>query len=128
MSRTCRECGKPLEGQTRKLYCDSSCRARASEKRRRSTSPAPPKAEVGPVEKLTAEEVDEASPLGAAAIVLARRIDQARDSGESGSSVASMVRELRATMVEALPAKPVQRDEVDELRERRAQRLGRAVG
>lgn len=127
MSRTCRYCGKRIEGQTRKLYCDSTCRARASDERRRSVSAAPTTPEVGPVEKLTADEVDDTSPLGAAALVLARRIDLARESGESGSSVASMVRQLQATLVEARPAKVVQGDVVDDLRERRDRRLGRAA-
>jgi hypothetical protein len=44
------------------------------------------------------------SALGAAALVLAARLD--RSSSDTGSGVAALVRELRATMAEAMRNRP----------------------
>lgn len=61
------------------------------------------------------------SPLGAAALVLAARLDAGAD---PGSAMAAMAKELRTIMAELLQSTPAVADPVDELRARRKARLG----
>lgn len=61
------------------------------------------------------------SPLGAAALALAARIDAGED---PGSAMAAMTKELRVTMTELTARAPAAKDPVDELQKRRAKRLG----
>lgn len=62
-----------------------------------------------------------ASPGGAAALVLAARLDAGED---PGSAMAAMAKELRATMTELAQGAPAAVDPVDELKKRRERRLG----
>jgi hypothetical protein len=64
-----------------------------------------------------------ASSLGQQALVLARRIGSAMD---TGASTASVSRELREVMVKALAGAVGVADPVDELEERRRVKLGAA--
>lgn len=85
---------------------------------------------MGPVETATlARLVDagrESTPDGAAALILAARLDRAATSVETGSAVASLAREHRATMSAALAGVERSGDGVDELQERRRAKLAAA--
>lgn len=61
----------------------------------------------------------ENTPMGAAAVVLAARLDAG---GDPGSAMAAMAKELRTTMLELTRTAPAVADPVDELRARRSQR------
>lgn len=123
MDRTCEDCGKPLKGRSNKRFCDSTCRSRASVK---GASSAPtPSSGVGEVEASTRARVDVSSPLGAVAVVLARRVDRAGLT-EPGSSVAALTRELRAVLAEV--GAPPAGDRVDELQAKREARLRERAG
>ena len=68
------------------------------------------------------ERIGKAStPLGAAALKLAGRLD---DGDDPGSAMAAMAKELRATMAELTRTAAVAEDPIDELRKRRERRLG----
>lgn len=60
------------------------------------------------------------TPSGAAALVLAARLDAGED---PGSAMAALAKELRATMLELTRTAPAAKDPVDELRKRRDRRL-----
>ena len=61
------------------------------------------------------------SPLGAASLVLAARLDAGAD---PGSAMAAMAKELRGIMADLLRDAPAVADPVDELKARRKARLG----
>ena len=61
------------------------------------------------------------SPMGAAALKLAARLDVGED---PGSAMAAMAKELRVTMAELGRSAPAVSDPVDELKRRRERRLG----
>ena len=63
----------------------------------------------------------EGTPMGAAALVLAGRLDVNED---PGSAMAAMSKELRTMMVELTKTAAAVNDPVDELRQRRKARLG----
>lgn len=75
------------------------------------------------VVRATKAELDKAgrldTALGQQALVLARRIDEATD---SGSALAAVAKELRVTLAEATKAASSTADPVDELRARREAR------
>ena len=79
---------------------------------RRKTVLAATRAELVTLGKLT-------TPSGAAALVLAERLDAG---GDPGSAMAAMAKELRATMTELGRHAPAVADPVDELRKRREER------
>lgn len=124
--RQCLACGAELSGDARKRYCGPTCRKRGS--RQASVTEIHPSEVPTVVESTQAALVAAdrlATPAGAAAMVLATKLDQGRD---TGSAVASLVRELRATMAEALANTKVAADPVDELRRKREERQSRVGG
>jgi hypothetical protein len=141
--RPCDACGEPYEAKTaRSRYCSDRCKrryhrgARAPEnvtplepRKRKKRPPADgqPVGDAGPVEKATVaalQEVDRAgTPLGAAAVVLARRLDEGRDTGQG---FASLAKQLQATLGSATAGVHVEADPVDELRARRARKAAGA--
>lgn len=77
------------------------------------------------VRSALAEAARESSPLGIAALILARRLDAS--ASETPQAVAALVRELRATLVEALDGAGQAADTVNEVGARRDAKLA-AVG
>ena len=141
-------CGKPLPpstGTRPKLYCDSTCRSRASRGRgdgadhltvvtvaaatgsRRSTSdpdddPRPSLVQVVQRELENGERLDTVA--GQQALAIAVRMASA---GTTGSAVATLSKELRVAMAEALAGvKRTKPDAFDEIAERRAMKAANA--
>lgn len=133
MTRSCTQCGRPFEAQSsRAKFCSSTCRARKSEgvtpraTKPAQTAPEPAMgAQESSVRSALAEAARESSPLGIAALILARRLDAS--ASETPQAVAALVRELRATLVEALDGAGQAADTVDEVGARRDAKLA-AVG
>ena len=132
MKRPCDSCGGPYEAlRPWSRFCSPTCRSRA---RRGALMPhalPPPPPAGGALARAVQEELEEADrldvPYGQAALLLAARIDENRD---TGSAVASLVRELRAMRAAALagarvPSSPLTKMR-DELAERRRARGGRS--
>lgn len=126
-ARDCAQCGEPFEAKrATALYCSGKCRKRAQRSRgpvaeAASSPPASDGDVAGAVrEKLAAAKVD-ATPLGRAALVLARRIDTF-GAIEPGAALASLTRELRATLDAALMKADAAEDPVDELAKQRNRR------
>lgn len=71
------------------------------------------------LEELTAVNRQD-TPLGRAALVLAGRLDNAKD--DAGSAVAALAKELRSTLDAALKNATTKADPLDELREKREAR------
>lgn len=125
--RSCEACGEPLPSSAhpKRRFCNDSCR-----KRRGSAKVVAFRAggqAAGTVEQSTSAALEAAgragTPAGAAAMVLAVRIDLNAD---TGSAMAAMVKELRSTMADALAGVPEEPDKVDEIRAQREKRLQRA--
>jgi hypothetical protein len=144
--RPCDACGETYEAKTRRSrYCSDRCKrrfhrgARAPEnvtpleprkrpkKKDRPATVEPVDDGAGPVEKATRmslAEVDRLdSPLGAAAVVLARRLDEGRDTGQG---FASLAKQLQATLEAATAGVQQEADPIDELRARRARKAAGA--
>lgn len=134
MQRACDRCRKPYEAKrASSRFCSTSCRVAAQRARDSGlpealvVSPFPADVEVpassGSVTSATSVQLDAAgrldSPLGQAALALARRVDSG---SENGSALSALVRELRATLVDALDGASATSDVVDELRARRERR------
>lgn len=132
MDRSCDVCGQSyVAKRASSRYCSERCRKRAQ---RVPVVPVAPVTDisdrggdrVGQMEVTTVRELAAAgmldSSLGAAALVLARRLDSV--TADTGSSIASMVREHRATLSAAVSAGVVVADPVDELNRKRQARLG----
>lgn len=147
MSHACRctVCGVQYEAQrSTSRYCSTRCRTRASRagtSRRKAPASGEvvtplPAASQSPAsslpysaERLTVEDLEKAgrlnTPLGQAAVILAKRLDD--NYRETGSGVAALSRQLEATLRSATAgaqsaSDPVQaaRDEVAERRRRRS--------
>ena len=122
MQRTCGKCGNEYTAKnSRSRYCSDLCRAKASKAPKAAVIALPESVPSGSVyastlAELTAGGVAESS-LGAAALEIARRVDNS--TGESISSLSAGVRELRATMAEALKDAKVKESPLDQLRARR---------
>lgn len=116
MDRRCEFCGKPISGRATKRYCNSSCRAKASERRKAGKAPSPAALESGLITGAIESAVTTSTPLGALALELARRLDLTA----SDTAAAGLARELRATLTQVGAASMA--DEVDELTERRQRR------
>ena len=128
VERPCDVCGEVYEAKrTNSRYCSSTCRKRAS---RGAVAPVVvvPDPVPGPVEMATEQQLVTlkrgSSPLGQAALTLARRIDRGV---EAGAGLASLVKQLEATLrsvsLEARQAAPSFLDQaIDEVAQRRAQR------
>lgn len=117
----CQACGAPIEGK--RQFCeDSECRReRARDRKRKQRGQViefPAGDDHGPVWKSTYSELSKAgrvdSPMGQAALVLARRLDVGGK--DTGSSTAAVARELRATLEEALRGVVPEADRLDDLR------------
>ena len=131
MTRTCAQCGKPFEARSsRAQFCSSTCRAhkakgqppREPHPERSTSSDAGQESSVRTVLEAAGRE---SSPLGVAALILARRLDASAQ--ETPQAVAALVRELRATLVDALDGAGQAADTVDEVGARRDAKI-RAVG
>jgi len=136
MERPCDVCGTPYEAKRpTSKYCSSRCRMRVHRGYKApanvialGTVPAvPAPGEFGPVESTTlgvlAEAERENTPLGQAALALARRVDVGRD---TGAGLAALVKQLEstlrtATVGVATDASPLDKAR-DELAARRATR------
>jgi hypothetical protein len=133
--RKCDSCTKTYEAKTaRSKYCSPTCRVRASRgavvlSLQPPSQPEadPPKADAAGIAPAVARQLEAAkrldTPLGQAALTLARRIDSSRD---TGAAMASMTRELRATLADALQGVAQEGNRVDDLRARRLKRLSGA--
>lgn len=131
MEKTCAACGVTFTASRASAKCCSDrCRKRYQrgggqlvELRQVAQAES---GELGRVELAATRDLEEAgrlsTPLGQAALVLARRLDGF--SVDTGSSVAAVVRQLHATMSSALAGAHVADDPVDELRRRRDRKLG----
>jgi len=129
MARPCECCGETMQASSaRKRFCSTTCRVKAHEARRSggvaSISGAPAVTVPAALEHAilgVLEQVGrEASPLGASALLLGRRIDAGND---PGSALAALNRELRATLAEALRGEV--RSSVTSLRDDLAERRAR---
>ncbi len=108
MQRACNLCGTTYEAKrSTSKFCGSGCRARSSQGAGKSppvTLPTPQSAATqGGVVESTRAVLSEAgrldSPLGAAALVLAGRLDSNRH--ETGAGLASLAKQLQATLAAA---------------------------
>lgn len=136
MRRKCDSCGKAYEAKTaRSKFCSTTCRVRASRGAvvvplnppSSQQDAGPSKADGAGIAPAVARQLEVAkrldTPLGQAALTLARRIDESRD---TGAAMASMTRELRATLADALQGVAQEGNRVDDLRARRLKRLSGA--
>lgn len=128
--RSCGACGRDLTDRPRAKFCGPQCRANATKRRAKGVPELLTVGEAAPVESTgcysatLAALVDvarESSPMGTAALALARRIDTGTD---SGSALASAVKQLRETLDAALDGTKVAADPLDELRRRREAKRG----
>lgn len=124
LAMICASCGRTLEGGTkRRRYCDDRCRQRA---KRGATIRALDSEAPGSVVAATRAALEAVgrldTPAGAAALVLAERLDRG---GDTGSAVAALVRELRATLAESTADAPVEDSALEGLRRTRYERLRR---
>lgn len=125
MLRSCSWCGDEFQARhPRAKFCGDTCRQashRAGPDGPEAPEPAAGDAPGGFVEVATVAELEaagrEASPLGLAAVVLARRLDNS--SNESGAAIAALARQLRDTLGAAMAGAQKAADPLDELRERR---------
>lgn len=144
MEVKCEVCGEMFEAKRRTArFCSSGCRVRAHRAggkvvelkpaakskpagKAPAAAPAPAGEEAGPVEAAAVKQLEEAgrldTPLGQAALVLARRLD--RTTMDTGSAIAGVVKQLEATLAAATAGAKQAEDPVDELRKRRDQKLG----
>lgn len=125
MQRNCVICGRPFEAKrSTAKYDKPSCRARAAQGAKvltlseRQAAPAAPG-----VVAATRRELEEAgrleTALGQAALVLARRVEDDRD---TGSAAAAVTREWRAVKAEALAGAGAQQSPLDKARDELAKR------
>jgi len=105
--KSCADCGGGFEAKGNTKRCPPCRRGRPSV--------------LATVEAQLVSLGKEAVPLGAAAIVLAARLDLGAD---PGSAMAAMSKELRTIMTELTRTAAVAKDPVDELRARRKARRG----
>ena len=135
METRCEVCGGSFEAKRRTArFCSSKCRVRAhrgaqvvelpAEKPARVTAEAPMSS--GSVEAAVVKQLAEVervdTPMGQAALVLARRLDGG--AADTGSAVAALVKQLEATLEAATAGAKAEDDPVDELRKRRDRKLG----
>jgi hypothetical protein len=123
--KVCADCGAAFEAKRPQAkFCSPYCRVRAHRRPKAVPAgemPPDPQYAVGQATLAALNLAGRAdSPLGAAVLVLAARIDGS--SGEPGTSVAALVREFRAAFAEAVKdARPVA-DPLDELKAKRDRR------
>lgn len=125
--RSCAACGKSLEGRSsRAKYCSSSCRARVSEGavvplERRTVASGSSSALVDATRAALADAGRDESPLGLAALELARTLSS---SDCPPAAKAGLAKQLDLTLGAALKGVRVA-GPMDELRRRRDEKLGR---
>lgn len=124
MEAECGLCGASFATKSpRAKWCSEACRKRhdRAQARLEVVRELPPSRD-GRVAETTRAKLEAAgqlgSPLGAAAVALAQRIDGV-SLFDTGSALAALVRELRATLAEATKGTIVANDPIDELRARR---------
>jgi len=105
MMTTCVVCGAEFEAVRAARFCSDRCRKRAARGRPLDAAPAAPVAFLeGAVTAATRDALAAAgrtlTPMGQAALVLARRLDT--PGLDTGSALASITRQLGATLAEAL--------------------------
>lgn len=108
--KSCTECGSPFESKAANAKRCPRCRSGRAGR----TSV------LGAVEATLASIGKQRTTLGAAAVVLAARLDAGVD---PGSAMAAMSKELRTMMLELTRSAPAVSDPVDELRQRRTRRI-----
>ncbi len=128
MTRNCDQCGAEYVAlRPGSRYCGDTCRKRAARARSTDTLGDGGGVDPGPVVVAVRAELEATgraeTPLGAAALALAGRVD----ASTSGAAMAAAVRELRAVLAELEAGAPRAPSTVDELRRRRALRV-RAAG
>lgn len=128
MKRPCDSCSAPYEAlRPWSRFCSPTCRRRASRGALAPHALPPPPPGGGRLVRAVLAELEEAdrveSPMGQAALLLARRIDENRD---TGSAMASLHHELRVTLEAAVagarvPTSPLRllRDDLAERRRAR---------
>lgn len=121
--KQCAACDKPAKTERSEFCDDPEClreRARDRKRKERGQVIEFPVDDAGQVTKATYAELHKAdrldTPMGQAALVLARRLDGG--SKDTGSSTAAVARELRATLEEALAGVQPDADAVDDIRGR----------
>lgn len=130
--RACLACGESLEGTRQKKYCANNgvCKMRYHRGARAEPSEREQGDGIQSTEAATMLELADAgrlgTPLGQAALVLARRID--RSHLDTGAGVASLAKQLQATLAAATADAEVEDDPVDEVRARRDAKLHAAAG
>lgn len=129
MRKVCEGCGEEFEAKRRSAkYCGATCRQRAHRRPAKlvavPTAPEPPRE---PQTTWTDDGLAEATrrslekagrlgtELGAAAMLLARRLDKVAFD-ETGGGVASLMKEYRATLAEATKDVETADDELDQIR------------
>lgn len=122
--RACEACGREFEAKRgNHRFCSATCRKRG---KRGATVVALDGGDVivGGLEDATQRQLAaagrESCPAGVNALLLARRLDQA---GDTGSAVAALSRQHLAALEAALEGAEPAGDPVDELRHRRERRL-----
>ncbi len=130
MIAECTLCGTEFETESYKAkWCSDRCRKRHERGQAVTAIARTPAGRVADAVRIQLEEVDGLdSPLGAAALVLAERIDGAGGHADTGSALASLVRELRTTLAAALDAAPDESNVIDDLIARRAARRAHMRG
>lgn len=128
--RSCEACGGSLEGtHPSRRFCDDKCRkrgARGAKVTELHGADGTPPATVYGATLATLQTADRAdTPAGAAALVIARKLDAG---GDTGSAVAALTRELRAAVAEAVANATVAGDQIDEIARKREERLRRVGG
>lgn len=136
MRRSCESCGRQFEAKSQRArFCSSTCRGRqhragdratVTEFRARDDDQADEPVTVVAATRRTLVAADRLeSPAGAAAMVIAAKLDRG---GDTGSAVAALVRELRAAVAEATAGVKMAADPLDEIARKREERLARAGG
>ena len=130
--KLCPDCGAivppVVNGRPRK-YCPDCSPSKRSQRQKPTVKPRPVVAEpveiAGQVYARTLETLQgvgrDATPLGAAVLVLAEQIDAGN---HTATGLAALVKQHAASLASALDGVKVERTDVDELRERRERRRG----
>lgn len=123
MQRACDACGDDYEAKRpNSRFCSDTCRKRG-QRGARSEPDAPKNTEVESAVRAELESVGRGrSPLGLAALALARRVDDGRD---TGAGLAALVRQLGVTLAAATAGVTVEQSPLDAQRDELAERRRR---
>lgn len=129
-ARACLACGASLEGTRQKKYCANNGKCKMRYHRGARAEPAESKKSSDGIESteaatmLTLADAGRlGTPLGQAALVLARRID--RSHADTGAGVASLVKQLQQTLDAATAGVTKEKSELDRARDELAERRER---